>query len=91
MQVVAVIREEDADVLKRLLEATRQDAFSAGYQRATQDLLDWLVFGSEEFLRERTSATQELRKHLYSFVAQLERRIVQNRQEQEYVEGGLGI
>lgn len=78
-------------VRESVIEPADVDRFNAGYRQATQDLLDWLVYGSEQFLHERTSAMQELRPILYAFVEQLEQKIVRNSQDHGYVEGGLGI
>lgn len=81
----------NSEVSDRSNKAPADEAFDAGYRQATQDILDWLVYGSEEFLRERTSATQELRKAVYGLVDRIEKRIEQNQRDQGYVEGGLGI
>jgi hypothetical protein len=84
-------------VLPSLLSVYQQRGYERGYRRAVSDLLGSLFAVTEEFVQSTAanstdpSSRAALRRTLYQFGQQLERRLQSLAPEAGYVSEGLGI
>jgi len=79
------------EVFDGVLDAYRQDGFSAGYRRAISDVLSDFLWVSERFLKEHSPPPPGLRQVLQEFEQHLEDLAKPSSPAGGFVDGGLGI
>ncbi len=90
--------EDGRGALAEMSEFYRQIGYEAGYSSAIRDHLEAFVATAETVLRKYPATLRgerSARQLLYSFISRLERQLDPREQEardqEEFVEGGLGI
>jgi hypothetical protein len=84
-------------VIPSLLSVYQQRGYERGYQRAVNDILISLFSVTEDFVKAHSldesspESTADLRRVLYQFGQQLERRLQVLAPDSGYVSDGLGI
>jgi len=99
IELIELHDEPDGGVFPSLLSVYQQRGYERGYQQAVADIITSLFAVTEDFVklndrsaeRCRFESPTELRRLLYQFGQQLERRLQTLSPDPGYVSDGLGI
>ena len=99
VELVELHDEPNGGVIPSLLSVYQQRGYERGYQQAVSDIATSLFAVTEDFVRSHARSAEalhansptELRRLLYQFGQQLERRLQTLSPDRGYVADGLGI
>jgi len=96
VELIELHDEPTGDVFPSLISAYQERGYGRGYKQAVTDIVTSLFAVTEDFVRSnpdklRTTSPAELRRLLYQFGQQLERRLQTLSPDPGYVADGLGI